>query len=237
MEHDLNTNRSFLYGDGFFETFKLIKGKCERFALHFERIKHSFDLLQLEWNPEWNQAFFEKKLNQESKNFKEAVLKARLIFYRNSVGTYTPEHDTAEYYIKLEPFVVSSKSVLNAGIYPHAKKACNFLSGIKSTSALMFVMAGKFMKQKEWDEIIILNEHGRVCEALTSNVFVEIGGVYYTPPLSEGCIDGVNRKAILMDTKRYKVVEKVLKPGDLLKGKLYFSNAVRGLIEGKLIET
>jgi len=237
MENALSTNRSFLYGDGFFETFKLIKGRCERFALHFERIKHSFELLQLDWNPFWSQSFFEEKLLSESLNFKEAVLKARLIFYRNSTGTYTPESDTADFFIKLEPCVVSAKSVLYAGIYPHAKKACNFLSGIKSTSALMFVMAGKFMKQKGWDEIIILNEHGRVCEALTSNIFMEIDGIYYTPPLSEGCIAGVNRKALLLETKRFTIVEKALSPGDLIKGKLYFSNAVRGMIEGKLIET
>ena len=65
----------------------------------------------------------------------------------------------------------------------------------------MFVMAAKYAKEKGWDEVIIINEHGRVCEALTSNIFLKINDIYYTPPLSEGCIDGVNRKAFLSENR------------------------------------
>lgn len=228
-----DTNRSFLYGDGFFETFKLIEGKCERFGLHYNRILHSVKVLQMEWNSEWTQSYFEQKLETESKKFEEAILKVRIIFYRDSKGTYTPEKDTCNYYIKIEPYISSNKSILTAGIYPLLKKPINFLSSLKTTSSLMFVMAAKYAKEKGWDEVIILNEYGRVCEALTSNIFIKKDNVFYTPPLSEGCIDGVNRKAFLNDDKN--IIEKQIEVEELINHQIYFSNAVRGMIEGKLI--
>ena len=233
MISNLDTNRSFLYGDGFFETFKLVNGKCERFTLHYHRILQSVSLLQMEWNKEWTHGFFEEELWNESKKFEETILKVRIIFYRDSKGTYSPDSDLCNYYIKLEPFLQTSKTILKAGVYTLAKKPVNFLSSLKSTSCLMFVMAAKFAKEKGWDEVIILNEHGRVCEALTSNIFIKKDNVFYTPPISEGCIDGVNRKAFLIENKN--IIERPIEIEELKNNQIYFSNAVRGMIQGEFV--
>ncbi len=231
MNHSLDTNRAFLYGDGFFETFKINNGTCERFGLHYNRILQSVALLQMEWNSAWTQLFFEELLLTESKKFEESILKVRIIFYRKSAGTYLPEKDSTDFYLKLEPYVVIQKIILKAGIYPLAKKSCNFLSSLKTTSSLMFVMAAKFAKEKGWDEAIIINEYGRVCEALTSNIFLKKENIFYTPPLSEGCIDGINRKAFLSENKN--VIEKPIEIEELKNHQIFFSNAVRGMVEGQ----
>ena len=233
MNSSLDTNRSFLYGDGFFENFKLIGGKCENFTLHYMRMIKSAETLQMDWDAQWTQSFFETKLLAESKNFEDQILKVRIIFYRNAKGTYVPETDSTDFYIRLEPYISFNKSNLNVGIYTLAKKPCNFLSNIKSTSCLLFVMAGKFMKANGWDEIIILNEHGRVCEGLTSNIFLKKNSIFCTPPLSEGCIDGVNRKAFLQENEN--TIERPIELEELKNHEIYFSNAVRGMIAGKRI--
>ncbi|MFM9945853.1 MAG: aminotransferase class IV [Bacteroidia bacterium] len=233
MISNLDTNRSFLYGDGFFETFKLIDGKCERLDLHYQRIIQSISVLKMVWNKEWTQTFFEEKLKAESKNFEVPILKVRIIFYRDSKGTYTPETDLANYYIKIEPYTPTNKTILKAGLYTLAKKPVNFLSGLKSTSCLMFVMAAKYAKEMGWDEVIFLNEYGRVCEALTSNIFIKKEEIFYTPPLSEGCIDGVNRRAFLSENKN--IIQKPIEVEELKNYQIYFSNAVRGMIAGELI--
>ncbi len=233
MPFSLDTNRSFLYGDGFFETFKLVDGKCERFNLHYLRLLKSLQILQMDWNPLWTQHFFEELLFNESKAYTESILKVRLIIYRDSTGTYLPISNTANYYVKFEPYVADTRLVLKAGIYPLVQKSCNFLSELKSTSCLTFVMAAQYMKAKGWDEIIILNQYGRICEALTSNIFLELNAIYITPPLSEGCIDGVNRKSFLLDNP--SIVQKPIEVDDLKTHRLYFSNAVRGMIEGEFV--
>ena len=233
MTNHLDLNRSSLYGDGFFETFKLIHGTCERFHLHYQRLLKSLKLLQMDWNPLWTQGYFEALLIEESKKHKESILKVRLIIYRNSSGTYLPSSNEANYYLKSEPYMASTSLTLRAGIYPLVQKPCNFLSELKSTSCLPFVMAAQYMKAQGWDEIIILNQYGRICEALTSNIFLELNGKFITPLLSEGCIDGVNRKAFLLSNPN--IIEQPITVDYLKSHNLYFSNAVRGLVEGSFV--
>ena len=57
----------------------------------------------------------------ESKNFEDQILKVRIIFYRNAKGTYVPETDTSDFYIRLEPYIPLNKSNLTVGIYTLAK--------------------------------------------------------------------------------------------------------------------
>ena len=233
--NSLDTNRAFLYGDGFFETFKLINGRCEKFHLHYQRMLRSSKLLEMDWNETWNMAFFEEMLVEKSREFEQSDLRVKLVFYRDSAGTYLPETDNMQFHLMISPYLSNVKDILNCGIYSEAKKPVNMWSGIKSTSAQFYVMASKFMKHHGWDELIILNEYGRVCEGLTSNVFLEKDGQFYTPPLYEGCIDGVYRQSLLMDKNKRLVVEKELTLDELKTGKVYFSNAIRGFIPGRLI--
>ena len=53
-------NRSFKYGDGFFETIKIVHSKVINLPAHFKRIQLSLDLLKLNSNCNYN--FFEEKL-------------------------------------------------------------------------------------------------------------------------------------------------------------------------------
>lgn len=230
---NLRTNRSFLYGDGFFETLLLQGGSCHKFDLHFKRILHNCGQLQMELDKVFDQRYFEERMKREGAQYAGSDIKVRIVFYRKASGTYLPESDKADFQIIYEPYIPLAKPVLTAGVYDKLRKPCNFLSSIKTTSALMFVMAAKYAKQKGWDEVIILNEHHRVCEALTSNVFLKINEVFYTPPLSEGCIDGVNRKYMLAQNKA--IVERPIEMEELKQGELYFSNAVRGLVQAKFI--
>lgn len=95
-------------------------------------------------------------------------------------------------------------------------------------------MAAKYAKEKGWDEVIILNEYGRVCEGLTSNIFIKKEDIFYTPPLSEGCIDGVNRKAFLQENNT--IIERPIEVEELKTNEIYFSNAVRGMVKGEFID-
>jgi branched-chain amino acid aminotransferase len=234
FEDLLISNRSFLYGDGFFESFKLIDGVCERFHLHYQRIQTSLDILQMVARPEWNHDFFVNHLRNASKAFNEKELRAKIVFYRESKGSYLPDLNSANFYLRLDPYVPLLKTELTAGIYTLAKKPVNFLSPLKTTSALMMVMAAKFAQSKGWDEVVLLNEFGRVCEGLTSNIFLKQNNKYATPPLSEGCIDGVNRKAFLQ--AHPEIIERPIEVEELKGSEIFFSNAVRGMLPVKLIQ-
>jgi para-aminobenzoate synthetase/4-amino-4-deoxychorismate lyase len=47
------------------------------------------------------------------------------------------------------------------------------------------------------DDVLLVNAHGEVTEATTSNVAVRFGERWITPPLASGCLPGVYRSALL----------------------------------------
>lgn len=48
-----------------------------------------------------------------------------------------------------------------------------------------------------FDEALVLNESGHVCEGTAENVFVVRGGVAVTPPVSEDILEGITRRTVL----------------------------------------
>jgi para-aminobenzoate synthetase/4-amino-4-deoxychorismate lyase len=77
------------------------------------------------------------------------------------------------------------------------------------------------------DETIFLNERGEVAEASRSTVFVRRGGMWLTPPLTAGVLDGVLRREMLeAGTCR----EATLLPRDLDGAEVCLGNSLRGLI-------
>jgi para-aminobenzoate synthetase/4-amino-4-deoxychorismate lyase len=85
------------------------------------------------------------------------------------------------------------------------------------------------------DEVVFVNERGEVTEGSRTNVFVERDGVWLTPPLTCGLLDGCLRRE-LIENGPQRVVESVLRPDDLEAGKVWFGNALRGLIPGRMLE-
>ncbi len=85
------------------------------------------------------------------------------------------------------------------------------------------------------DEVVFLNERGEVAEGSRANIFVERDGVWLTPPLSSGVLDGCLRRELIENGLR-RVVERVLFPTDLGRGTVWFGNALRGLIRARAID-
>lgn len=80
------------------------------------------------------------------------------------------------------------------------------------------------------DEVIFLNQRGEVAEGSRSNIFVARDGRLLTPPLSAGALDGVLRRALIVEGR---AVEATLMPQDL-QGEFYLGNSLRGLIRGRV---
>lgn len=81
------------------------------------------------------------------------------------------------------------------------------------------------------DEVVFVNERGEIAEGSRTNIFLERDGVWLTPPVSSGLLDGCLRRE-LIERGPPRVVEHVLTPDDLRRGTVWFGNALRGLIRG-----
>jgi para-aminobenzoate synthetase / 4-amino-4-deoxychorismate lyase len=84
-------------------------------------------------------------------------------------------------------------------------------------------------------DVIFRNEKGQITEGAISNIFVKKNGIYYTPPIGCGVLNGVYRRYLLSET-RLRIKEKALYYEDLLTAdNIIMSNAIRGMVKVRFL--
>jgi branched-chain amino acid aminotransferase len=82
-------------------------------------------------------------------------------------------------------------------VQPNGRFAAGEFAAAKILSwGANLVWAERAQKQG-FDETILLNEHGRVAECTSANIFAVFGNDVYTPPVSDGCLPGITREVLL----------------------------------------
>ncbi|MFI5123113.1 MAG: branched-chain amino acid transaminase, partial [Vicinamibacteria bacterium] len=84
--------------------------------------------------------------------------------------------------------VSSWRRISPAGLIPHAKASGQYLNSI---------LAKTDAAQSGYDEAILLDESGLVCEGSGENIFVVREGELVTPGHTNSILDGISRKSIV----------------------------------------
>jgi branched-chain amino acid aminotransferase len=93
----------------------------------------------------------------------------------------------------------------------------------------MYVQVSQFARAEGWEECILTNHYGQVCESMYSNIFLVKGDKLYTPELDSGCANGVMR-SYLLGLMEDKVVEKEIDVEELFNAdEILLTNAVKGV--------
>ena len=232
-------NRAFRYGDGFFEAIRVYAGKIPLLDYHLLRIKYSAAIIQLTDLP--NDDELVNQLENLIQQNNEPNARLRLTFFRSDEGLYTPINNNALYLAETSPMATLpfelNKNGLIAGFYPERVKLTDSkLSNIKTLSSANYVLAGLHIKNNGWDDGIILNSDERPCEFYSANLFIVKNGKLYTPPLSEGCVNGAFR-LLLKDILKDELIEKPLTKTDVLQAdEVFLTSGIRGIQWIKKIE-
>ncbi|SHK88678.1 branched-chain amino acid aminotransferase [Chitinophaga jiangningensis] len=228
-------NRSFRYGDGFFETLKVYQGTVLLADLHYERLMASLHLLHFDIPPSFTKTFFiESILELCARNKYDDLARVRIAVFRSDGGLYDPVNNLPNYVIQAWEL---SKSVLELNesglvtdIFPDVKKSADKLSSIKSNNCLSYVMAAMYARQHRLNEAILLNPYGRIADSTIANVFIVKGKEIFTPPLTEGPVCGVMRKYLLQADLPYHFQERPLEIEDLENAdEIFLTNAIYGI--------
>jgi para-aminobenzoate synthetase / 4-amino-4-deoxychorismate lyase len=84
-----------------------------------------------------------------------------------------------------------------------------------------------------FDSLFFTND-GRLVEGGRCNIFVQIDGRWWTPPLSDGALPGIMR-ALLLEDPAWGASERSLRRADLRGGpSLILCNALRGAVPGRV---
>lgn len=234
----LTGNRGFLYGDAVFETIKIVNSKILFLEDHYFRLMSSMRVVRMEIPMNFTIEFLEEQILTlaKAKNL-ESSARARITVYRNDGGYYLPTNNTVSYLIAVESINNPKYSIVEkeyvVDLYTDFYVAKQLLSSIKTTNKLLNITASIYASENDLDNCLLLNDSKNVIEALQGNLFMLKGNILITPPISEGCLNGVMRKQILKLAKtleNIEVIEEVISPFDLQKAdELFVTNVIKGV--------
>jgi len=234
----LTQNRAFLYGDAVFETVKIINNKILFLEDHYFRLMSSMRVVRMEIPMNFTMEYLEEQiLSLVAKNQVLNSSRARITVYRNDGGYYLPQNNSVSFLIHsiaLENTLYSiEKKQYEVDLYKDFYITKQLLSSIKTTNKIINITGSIFANENGLDNCLLLNDSKNVVEALQGNIFMLLGNKLVTPPVSEGCLNGVMRKQILSLAKKLgnlEVVEEVISPFDLQKAdELFITNVIKGI--------
>ncbi|MGA9647993.1 MULTISPECIES: aminotransferase class IV [Pedobacter] len=231
------SNRSFKFGDGLFESMRFMNGKLQFADLHADRLAAGMKALKMDGFALMDDYFLRQKAAELAKRNKwNGNARLRLSIYREGSGVYTPEVNKVGYVLegislKSNQYELNAKGLI-IDVFDEMTKSVNKISNFKTSNALLYVMAGIFKSQNRLDEAMILNQNGFLCESISANVFVVYNNQIYTPALTEGCVSGVMRTAIMQLAKMndMELIEAQINPEILKEAEeVFITNATQGI--------
>lgn len=230
-------NRGLRYGDGLFETIKMIKGDLIFEDEHFARLWKGLMTLQFILPRHFTAENLQQEIKSLArKNGHETAARIRLQIIRGDGGLYDAKNYAPNYIIQTWPLADShcewNINGLVLGIYSGAKKSCDILSNLKNNNYLPYVMAALAAKKEKWNDAILLNTNERICETTIANIFMVKDNVIHTPSLNEGCVEGIMRRMVIkfLTQNGWELVEQEIKIDDLLyAGEVFLTNSIYNL--------
>jgi branched-chain amino acid aminotransferase len=234
----LTQNRAFLYGDGVFETVKIINNKILFLEDHYFRLMASMRVVRMEIPMNFTMEYFEEQiLNLVQQKGISKSARARITVFRKEGALYLPKTNEVSYLIHattLEDVLYTLNSAeYEVDLYKDFYVTKQLLSSIKTTNKMINVTGSIFAHENGLANCILLNDTKNVVEVLQGNLFMVMGKKLITPPISEGCLNGVMRKQILALAKKVEgieVIEEIISPFDLQKAdELFLTNVIMGI--------
>lgn len=229
-------NRAFRYGDGLFESIRVVNGSplfvddhCKRLCRGANMLRINCDGMDTEWmHREIALVIDANKITGGGR--------IRFSVFRASEGLYAPDSDQFGFVVEAIPIEYNDYHLnakgLSVDIYEERLFNNDDLSTIKSINALPYVLAGIYGREHGLDDCILMDNDRHLTESINSNIFVVFNGVLYTPAMNRGFVPGIMRNKIIQLTKeeRIEVQETDLRPDALMKAdEVLLTNAISGV--------
>lgn len=231
-------NRGFLYGDAVFETFKFANNTILFLEDHYFRLMASMRIVRMEIPMHFTLEYLEEQLLElvNAAEIKSAA-RIRMTVYRNEGGLYFPTAKSVSFVIQISPLPNQlysiNKDSYEVDLFKDFVITKQLLSTIKTTNKMINIVGSIYANENSLQNCLLLNNEKNVVEALNGNVFMLLNSKLITPPISDGCLNGIMRKQVLEIAKKMEtieVVEESISPFDLQKAdELFITNVITGI--------
>jgi branched-chain amino acid aminotransferase len=224
-------NRSLRFGDGVFETMYWDGQKIENLDFHFDRLFKGLMILQFDLSDGFTKEFLSEEIKKLCENNSAYVrARVRLNIFREDGAVLLPVSNKPVFVIETAAYPEENLTPLRLTIYKGEMKSTGVLSNLKTNNYLLNILAIQFAKDNGFDDAIILNSRGNICEASSSNLFMVQKGVLFTPALSQGCVAGTKRRELLdiLPSLGFQVEETIITKEMIFEvEEIFLTNAIR----------
>jgi len=233
---NIEQNRGFLYADAVFETLKVLDGKVLFLEDHYFRLMASMRILRMEIPLEFTLEYLESEILKTINALNLNNARVRLTVFRNGEGRYQPEQRTVSFVIVAEStgaVYVNTVGKYEVELFKDFHVSKHLLSTLKTTSCLINITASIFAQENDYENCLLINDEKNVIEAINGNIFVIKDNVVSTPPISDGCKNGIIRKKlieIINKTDNLTFEERSISPFELQKAdEIFITNIAVGI--------
>lgn len=224
-------NRAFKYGDAIFDTLKYEGGSVHYIEDHYFRLMSSLRMLRMSIPMKFTLNYYENEILRTLKTYAaDKAFRIRVTVFRKEGGFYNPLTNEINFVIDASEIAISTINNYEIELYKDFHVFSGLLSTIKTNNRLINVLANIYASENGYQNCILINERKHIVEATNANVFLIRGNEIFTPPLSEGCINGIIRKKIIDRLKEsdYFVLKEIpISPFELLKvEEIFITNSI-----------
>lgn len=228
-------NRGLAYGDGVFETLRIINGQIPLWNYHKQRLQEGCRRLKISLSlPDLDRWLGELLEAGDEEVHVSAIVK--IIVTRGAGGRgYRPDFSLApDMILSIQPFSAVFPVPVELCICNYRLSSNPFLAGMKHLNRLDNVMLQAECAQRGFDDGLALDAEDNIVEATSSNLFFEADGALFTPAIDSCGVDGVMRRFILHELctqLEIKVsVEQIAHLRLQYFESAFCSNSVRGIV-------
>ena len=232
-------NRGLHYGDAVFETLRVSGSKIFFWEDHYFRLMASMRILRMEIPVNFTLEFLEKEVLNLVETFskKNSSYNIKILVWRKAGGKYSPKSNDIEYLLtgaQIETlFYTLHDKRYEVELFKDHFVNSGILSTLKTNNKIVQVLGSIFAKENDYQNCLLLNETKTIVEALNGNLFLVKGSIIKTPPLTDGCLNGILRKqiiAICLQLPEYTLEEASVSPFELQKAdEMFVTNVISGI--------
>jgi branched-chain amino acid aminotransferase len=228
-------NRSFRYGAGIFETIRFEGESAPLWDRHMIRLLQSSH--QLGWD--LPALFTTDRLREDvlrviKKNKLAGSIRVRITASFGEGGLFDGDGKLS-FLIEAWPLDPGRTTFNNngwvIGCYDQARKSADWLSRMKSTSALIYTQAAAYARSEKWNDALILNSQNHLCDSCIANLFLVRDGRIITTDSEQGAVEGVMQGWLIDQLQSaYSIERRAISPAELIEAEeVFLTNALFGI--------
>jgi len=226
-------NRSLRYGDGLFETMYWDGRQVKNLEFHLDRLFRGLTILLFDLSDGFSRTFISQEiLKLGEKNSSAIQARIRLNVFREDGRILLPEKNKPVFIIESSNIPEEGHAPLRLTVFKGDTKSTGILSNLKTNNYLLNTVALQFAKDSGFDDALILNSRGNICEASSSNIFMIQKGILFTPALTQGCVAGTKRRELLeiLPGLGFQVEETIISKEMVFEmEEIFLTNAIRSV--------